>query len=67
MPIADSFGLLPFRSQAGNKPYLWSVVPEHAAVGVCLERMHRIFSELLVLAQLFNPVETGPRRVSSYA
>eukprot|EP00903_Cladosiphon_okamuranus_P019261 g17707.t2 len=48
---------------AGNKPYSWNVVPEHAALGVCLERMHRGFSELLVLAQRYNPVETGPRRV----
>eukprot|EP00752_Nemacystus_decipiens_P004418 g4034.t1 len=47
----------------GNKPYAWNVVPDHAALGVCLERMHRNFSELLVLAQLYNSVETGPRRV----
>lgn len=58
--------LLPFRLKAGNKPYSWNVVPAHAALGVCLERMHRGFSELLVLAQRFNPVQTGPRRVSSY-
>lgn len=42
------------------------MVPEHTALGVCLERMHRAFSELLVLAQRYNPVETGPRRVRSY-
>lgn len=41
-------------------------MPEHTAVGVCLERMHRIFSELLVLAQRYNPVEAGPCRVSWY-
>lgn len=56
---------LSFRLKAGNKPYPWNVVPEHTALGVCLERMHRTFSELLVLAQRYNPVETGPRRVST--
>lgn len=36
----------------------------HTSRGVCLERMHRAFSELVVLAQRYNPVETGPRKVS---
>lgn len=49
----------------GNRPYAWNVVPEHNALGVCLERMHRAFSELVVLGQLYNPVDTGPRRVST--
>ncbi|CAM9923452.1 unnamed protein product, partial [Ectocarpus sp. 13 AM-2016] len=50
-------------STAGNKPYTWNVVPEHTALGVCLERMHRGFSELMTLAQRYNPVDAGPRRV----
>ncbi|CAM9862345.1 unnamed protein product, partial [Scytosiphon promiscuus] len=50
---------------AGNRPYVWNVVPERNVFGVCLERMHRTFSELVVLAQLYNPVDTGPRRVRS--
>lgn len=57
--------MLSFRSRAGNKPYTWNVVPEHTALGVCLERMHRGFSELMTLAQRYNPVDAGPRRVST--
>lgn len=50
--------------RSGNKPYTWDVMSGHTSLGVCLERMHRAFSELLVLAQRYNPVETGPRKVS---
>ncbi|CAM9346697.1 unnamed protein product [Ectocarpus sp. 4 AP-2014] len=50
-------------STAGNTPYTWNVVPEHTALGLCLERMHRGFSELMTLAQRYNPVDAGPRRV----
>lgn len=50
---------------AGNKSYSWKVVPEYTAHGVCLERMHRAFGELLMLAQCYNPAGTGPRRVSA--
>lgn len=60
----DNAGAHSLCPKAGNKAYAWSVVPDHTALGVCLERMHRIFSELLVLAQRYNPVETGPCRVS---
>lgn len=57
---------LTLSSLPGNKAYTWDVVPEHAALGVCLERMHRAFGELLVLAQRFNPVATGPRKVNMW-
>ncbi|CAM9799249.1 unnamed protein product, partial [Ectocarpus sp. 12 AP-2014] len=46
-------------TSTGNKPYTWNVVPEHTALGVCLERMHRGFSELMTLAQRYNPVDAG--------
>ncbi|CAM9382705.1 unnamed protein product, partial [Ectocarpus fasciculatus] len=59
---SSSFGI-GGTSTAGNKPYTWNVVPEHMALGVCLERMHRGFSELVTLAQRYNPVDAGPRRV----
>lgn len=49
---------------SGNTPYTWNVMSGHTSRGVCLERMHRTFSELVVLAQRYNPVETGPRKVS---
>lgn len=50
--------------RSGNKAYTWDVMSGHTSIGVCLERMHRAFSELLVLAERYNPVETGPRKVS---
>ncbi|CAM9600600.1 unnamed protein product, partial [Choristocarpus tenellus] len=48
---------------AGNHKYTWNVVPEESFACVCLERMHRSFCEMLVLAQHYIPADTGPRKV----
>lgn len=42
------------------------MLPQGAALGVCLERMHRAFCEVLVLAQRHNAAATGPSRVRLY-
>lgn len=51
------------RCRPGNKPYTWGVVAESNVLSVCMERMHRAFAELMVLAQRYDPAVTGPRRV----